>query len=393
MGEHHPLIVVGAGIGGLALSAGLMRLGRKVLILEAAPELSEVGAGISLAPNAAKAIDYLGLLDAVANVSDVPEYTSIAHYRTGEELTTAPLGQELAEHFGAAYYQLHRSDLQAILLNAVQALDPAAIHLGHQVTSIEQNDEHVHLACSNGKTFSASHVIACDGIRSSVRNALIKREDPRFTGQVAYRATMPVTDEVRSLLTGAPSMVTVGPQRFFTQYTVRHGKLFNLVAVVQADEWRQEGWSNPATNAELLAEFADWNENVRGLIGLIPDDALFKWALFDREPLSDWISGRVALLGDAAHPMLPFLGMGAAMALEDAVVLVRAVEASPDMAEAFRRYETARRERANSTLLASRKESQYLQHSDPDAVAWDKQDTDKTAQWTRFAYDPVSTPI
>jgi salicylate hydroxylase len=263
-------------------------------------------------------------------------------------------GNEMLEKYGAAYYQVHRADLHAELAGMVAATDPTAIRTGHAFADLEQGAAGVTLHFANGVRAEADVVLGADGVRSQVRTRLFGADRPRFTGYVAYRGLVPFAN----LPAGAidpTSCLSTGPGRSFTRYLVRGGELVNFVGLTERDDWREEGWSIRATVKEMLEEYADWYESVRAIIAATPPDGLFKWALFDREPLQEWTRGRVTLIGDAAHPMLPFLGQGAAMGIEDGMVVARAFAAADSIDDALRRYVEARLPRANWVMLESRK--------------------------------------
>lgn len=385
-------LVVGAGIGGLALALALLRAGRRVKILEAAPQLGEVGAGISISPNAALAMDYLGMMTFLDEHADCPTRSAVIHYKTGDILAQAEFGADFVERYGAKYYQIHRADLHDAMARAVRSIDPQCISLGCSVTEIRQTQAEVTARCQNGAEIKGDYLIGCDGLRSSVRTALGVATPPRWTGQVAYRATLPAAT-VQKALEGSPSAMTVGPGHIVVRYLLRHGAMVNLVAIAQSPAWTEEGWNHRATTQEMLDEHKGWNRNVIELIKAAPPKQLYKWALFDRDPLASWTDGNITLLGDAAHPMLPFLGMGAAMALEDAVVLSRCIDAYDDTQVAFSRYEVARRERANAAVLASRAHGRKLQSSDPDRQNYGSREPGEGEEWLRYKYNPATVEI
>jgi len=393
MAQHQPVfLIIGAGLGGLTLALALLRSGRKVRIIEAAPQLAEIGAGISISPNAAHALNYVGLGAFMDHNADVPGRTAVIHYKSGAVLRTADMSTDFVGTYGAKYYQIHRADLHRGLADAVIAMDPACIAVGRAVVGMAQTETGVEVRCANGEVMSADYVIGCDGLRSTVRAACFAAATPRWTGQVAYRAMLPARG-VEAHLAAAPSAVTVGPKHIVTRYFIRRGQMVNLVAIAQSEAWKEEGWSHPATIAELLKEHEGWNADIIALIKAAPAQNLFKWALFDRDPLQSWVNGRVALLGDAAHPMLPFLGMGAAMALEDAVVLARCIDDFADVASAFAGYQATRLARANATVLASRTQGELLQNSDPDAQNWGAKPSAGNEEWQRYGYNPATTEL
>ncbi|MBL8643583.1 MAG: FAD-dependent monooxygenase [Rhodospirillaceae bacterium] len=358
------VLIVGAGIGGLTAALALQRSGSKVSLFEHAPQLGEVGAGLTISPNATHALEYVGLGDFMARNGDIPEAGASMHYKTAEVLYHTQRGNEFKKKYGAEYYQIHRADLHTALADAVRANDPNAIHLSHTFQSFSQDGGTVTATFTNGKSYTGDVLIGCDGVRSAVRTALFGAESPRFTGQAAFRGLVDA-EPVREHIVPTPSATSMGPGRIFTRYFVRKRKLVNFVGIARTSEWKEEGWSIPATVDEMLSVYGDFNAHVIAIIKSTPPGRLFKWALFDRDPLPEWRKGRVTLLGDAAHPMLPFLGMGAAMAIEDGAVLGRAFEAAATVDEALTRYEAARKERTTMVLLNSRKQGEIYQSDDP----------------------------
>jgi len=206
-------------------------------------------------------------------------------------------------------------------------------------------------------------MIGADGLRSTVRSLLLGPVPPRRTGIVAFRALLS-KEQVGDLMGPHGSVVHVGPNASFVRYTVRHGEVLNCVGLAKSNTSVDEGWSTPATRAEFKAHFADWNDYVHALIDRIPEDQLFKWPLFDREPIAEWTRGRVTLLGDSAHPMVPFLGIGATMALEDAVVLGERLVETGSVAEAFAQYVAIRQPRAAEVTEASRAQGRRIMGAD-----------------------------
>ena len=350
------VLVIGAGIGGLTAALALQRAGLKVSVFEAALQLGELGAGLTISPNATHALEYVGLGPYMAEHGDKPETGASVHYQTGEVLYYTQRNSEFREKYGAEYYQMHRADVHGALADAVRANDANAIHLSHAFKSFVQSGD--------GQSLTGDVLIGCDGVRSVVRGELFGVEVPRFTGQVAFRGLVDA-EPVREHIVPTPSSTAMGPGRIFTRYFVRKGKLVNFVGIARTDAWKEEGWSVPATVDEMLSVYSDFNEHARAIIKSTPPGRLFKWALFDRNPLPQWTKGRVTLLGDAAHAMLPFLGMGAAMGFEDGAMIGRCFEASSTIDEALARYEKARKERTTMVLLNSRKQGSVYQSDNP----------------------------
>lgn len=362
--DERPILIAGAGIGGLTATLALQRAGFPVRVFEAAPALGEVGAGLTLAANGSRVIQVLGLGEVLERHAVVPARGAVLDYRDGHELVDIPRGAATT-HRGAPYCQIHRADLHRALADAVLANDPGCIALDRRVAGIVHHDGGVTVELGDGSTASGRALIGCDGIRSTIRAALFGAESPRFTGYVAWRGLIPM-DRLPPGMIQPESAVWQGPGHFLTRYRIRGGTLLNYVAIARSERWTDEGWSVPSTVDEVLAEFADFNVTARTMLAATPPDRLFKWGIFDREPLGHWTVGRISLLGDAAHAMTPFLGQGAVMALEDALVLARAFEAARSVPEALARYEAARRERTTAVFLASRENGQRLTSFDPD---------------------------
>lgn len=348
------IAIVGAGIAGLTAARALQTFGFRPVVYEQAPVLGEVGAGLTVSPNATHVLNSIGLDGVLERIGMRPDRGGVKHWQTGELMVEISRGNEMFEKYGAAYFQVHRADLHRELVNLVLAHDPQTIRAGHSCKGLVEDAGGVTLHFENGSTARADAVLGADGVRSRVRNQLFGAGQPRFTGYMAYRGLVPFA-ALPSGVVDPTSCLSTGPGRSFTRYLVRGGELVNFVGLTERDDWREEGWSIRATVKEMLDEYAGWYEGVRTIIAATPPDRLFKWALFDREPLAEWTRGRITLIGDAAHPMLPFLGQGAAMGIEDGMVVARAFAAADSIDEALRRYVEARLPRANWVMLESRK--------------------------------------
>lgn len=382
------IIIVGGGIGGLTAALALLRQGCDVEVHEAARVAGEVGAGISIGPTASRGLYSLGLQTALEMAGDRPQGASAAlHYQTGEVLGGAFKDRQWKpEDFGPTH-MIHRADLFTILSNAVLDLAPGAIHLNRRFEAFEQEPGKVSVRFTDGHVAEGSALIGCDGVRSAVRAQMFGAQSPRFTGQVAYRFLVPMA-RAQPYMNASPSGPYVGPGRSMTRYPIRHGTLVNCAAFVTTDAWTGEGWSERCSIEELQALFDGWHADVQGLARNAPAEGTAKWALYDRDPLDRWVQGGVALLGDAAHPMLPFLGLGAAMAIEDAVVLGRAFGQGDGVAEALAVYENARVERAALMLLESRRQGQAFSEGPGGTL----QRTQTTHQ-QRMQYDPATVAL
>jgi salicylate hydroxylase len=384
--------IAGAGIGGLTAALALQRAGQQVRVYEQAPRLAQVGAGLSLAPSAAHALRHLGLGDVLDAHAFPPEEQFTRHYADGRVLMLINRGSALQSRFGERYYVIHRADLHDGLAAAVRANDPDAIQVNRSLRRVVRVGPRVECEFVDGSPETADLLIAADGQRSIVRQQLFSPAPPSFTGYVAWRALIPM-ERIAKVKLEPRSGIFIGPGHMVNVYPVQQGRLLNLVAFAERSGWAEEGWSIPSTVDELLAEFRGWHSDVRLLLASIPDGQLFKWALFDREPLAHWSHEHVTLLGDAAHPVLPFLGHGAVLAIEDGVVIARALAAAASVAEALARYEAARRERAAFVFAESRKAVRIFHASEPANFSQSVSNKAVDEGLGLFAYNPVSCPV
>lgn len=351
MEERERIVIAGGGIGGLTAALALLRAGRDVLVLEQSRELAEVGAGLTVTPNASRALASLGLGETLRRIGSAPPAGAILHYATGETLVPLPQDGNAANQ-GAPLLHIHRADLHAALATAVGGLDPGCVRLDARLTQAEAHGDGIEVTLASGERLRGAVLVGCDGLRSRVRESRFSREAPGFAGFVAYRGLVP-GEALAPELKEPPLAMWLGPGRLFMRYRLRGGALYNLVAVARRQGWVEDGWSVPAAAGEVLAEFADFHPAVLHTVMATPGGMLYRWGLFAHRPLDAWVAGRVALLGDAAHGMPPFLGQGAAMAIEDGVVLGRAFAIAASAPEALDLYQAARVGRANDVLRAS----------------------------------------
>jgi salicylate hydroxylase len=380
------VIIIGAGIGGLTAALSLQHHGVRVSIYEHALELREFGAGLLVAPNAMNALNFLGVGATIAAVSNVSTGVVFKHYQTGEILRR--LEQEGTSKYGAGLFQVHRADLHNALSAAVLANDAGCIHLGHSFTDLSQDSGGVAAQFANGVVASADALIGCDGHRSAVREKVHGSAPVAYMGQVSFRALLPVANLPPELRKG-PRCMYLGPGRQFLHYLLRNGTVMNIVAHTRQPRWQDEGWQIRAEIQEFLDLYKDFHPDVPHMIQSIEPDSLFKWGLRDREPLAQWTIGRISALGDAAHPMSPFLGQGAAMAIEDGMVLGRCFAKAGTPEEALVLYECARKQRANGVQLASWEQAKLQQGSSLEDFTPGRPAHDRGL----FDYNPVTVPI
>jgi salicylate hydroxylase len=375
--------VIGAGIGGLTAALSLRQAGFAVDAYEQAPALTHIGGGINMAPNAARVLHRLGLAAGLAREGVRPLSTHQRRWQEGRSLQRAPLNPLCEQLYGAPHITIHRADLVAVI---AAGLPPEHLHLGHRLEGLTDFGDRVEARFDNGARVSVDVLVGADGINSAVRAALFGVEAPRFAGCVAYRGLVPV-DRIGDLGLEIGNQSWVGPGGHFVHYFVSGGRLVNFVGWTEHDSWNREDWTDRVTPARALAAFEGWHPQVRRIIAAA--DECFIWALFDRDPLRRWSVGQVTLLGDACHPMYPFMGQGAAQAIEDGAALAACLAAGAgDPAAALRRYEQLRlprvtrlqeMSRANKTRFHMRdgpaqqaRDAEWARAGDrlPDALRW-----------------------
>ena len=321
----------------------LLQAGADVHVYERAKTLSEVGAGIQVSPNASRILHRLGLAGALSNLGVKPLAIHQRRWDDGRTLLRTPLAEAMEAAFGFPHYQMHRADL---LNTLARALPAERLHIGHRFTGLVDHGDHVEAAFENGMHISVDALVGADGIHSAVRHVLFGPEKPHFTGCVAYRGLVPA-DRLTHLDLEVACEVWMGPGKHFVHYYVQNRRLVNFVAAIEQDTWTRESWTDRGEVANSLAAHEGWHPQVRGIIESA--DETFIWALFDRRPMARWSVGRVTLLGDACHAMLPFMAQGAAQAIEDGATLATCLTqtAAANVPEALCRYETLRLPRAS----------------------------------------------
>lgn len=342
------IAVIGGGIGGLSAALALLKAGFDVHVYEQAPRFGEIGAGIQISPNASRLLHRLGLRDAMERWGVRPVAVHQKRWDDGRTLQRAPLGPEVEARFGAPYYHFHRGDLAALL---AEALPKERAHAGHRLVGIEEKGQRVVARFDDGGSAEAELLIGADGIHSRVRHLTFGPEKPRFTGCVAWRGLVPA-ERIAHLDIEVASHNWMGPGGHCVHYWVSAKRQMNVVCIVEHGNWTSESWTDRGNLDEVLARYEGWHPTVRSLIAAFPET--FVWALHDRAPLPAWTRGRVALLGDACHPMLPMMAQGAAQAIEDGAALASLLSAmKDDLPAALARYELLRKPRATRLQEAS----------------------------------------
>jgi salicylate hydroxylase len=390
------IFIAGAGIGGLTASLALAQQGFRVVIIEKAERLGEVGAGLQLSPNASRVLVGLGLQDRLAGRVVVPEAISLMSARGGGEIIRLPLGEAASQRAGAPYWVMHRADLQAALQAAVNDQPDIELRLGCQFEDAAAHAKGLTIVQRSGMTRRhdlALALIGADGIWSTVRNHLFPQVQPRFSGLIAWRGTLEATQLPREYASRRVQL-WMGPNAHLVAYPISGGRQINIVVVVPGT-WNRPGWSAPADGNELRSEFASptWPGSARMMIGAV--DGWRKFALFTVPDGFRWTDGAIALLGDAAHAMLPFAAQGAAMAIEDAAVLAKSLagcdQSGPSIAAALQRYARLRRSRVARIQRTARGNGRIYHLTGPLALARDLAiralGADRLLAWQNWIYD------
>ena len=369
------ITVVGGGIGGLTAALALRQAGFEVEVYEQAPELVQIGGGINMGPNAVRILRRLGLTTGLDCEGVRPLFTHQRRWEDGRTLQRAPLNPLCEELFGAPHITIHRADLLAIIASGFPA---EHIHLGHRLIGLENKSDLVEAWFDNGIRITTDILVGADGINSAVSAALFGEELPVFAGCVAYRGLVPA-ERLADLGLETGNQSWVGPGAHLVHYPVSRGRLLNFVGWTEHDEWNREDWTDRAVTTRALAAFEGWHPQVRQIISAA--DTCFIWALFDRDPLPQWSIGRATLLGDACHPMYPFMGQGAAQAIEDGAALAACLLAAgnADPAAALKDYERLRLPRVTRLQDMSRaNKTRFHMHDGP------AQET-RDAEWAKAA--------
>lgn len=369
MADQRNVLIAGGGIAGLTTALALSRAGLHATVLERAQSFEPIGAGIQLSPNASRVLLALGLGDALAKVASEPKALLVRRGSDGEMLAKMPLAGVMAERFGAPYIILHRADLHAILLNATEQDAGVGVVMGTAVSDFTPHANGVTLMAERAHTleeYRAAALIGADGVRSTVRTRLHPNVLLKKPGRTAWRATLPAHTLNADIDTGSVGL-WLGTDAHIVHYPLRGGSLVNVVAIID-DGWVTESWSVPGDRDELAARFSNWAEPVRALIDACP--SVSRWSLADLQPLRRWGDGAVTLVGDAAHPMLPFMAQGGGMAIEDAMTLARVLrDFSDNMPKGMRKYERLRRPRTTRVQREARRNDRVYHMSGLSAFA------------------------
>lgn len=349
------VLIAGGGIAGLTAAISLALRGASVDILEQSDRLGDVGAGIQLSANAMHVMRKIGLAEQLEQTACEPISGTLRQFKTGKPYFSTPLKHAHQQRYGAKYLHIHRADLIAALYEKAQSMG-VTLHLGQRLASYNQDMNGITAISHSGQAFTAGLLIGADGIHSCVRDAILKKyttntNSAEFTHQVAWRGLVP-SDRVPKALISPDANVWLGPKRHFVAYYLRGGDLINFIAIEERNAWTQESWTTQGNIEELRSAFADWDPAIGQLLQATQD--CYLWGLFDRPPLPSWHDGRAVLIGDACHPMLPFMAQGGAVSIEDAYILADQLTTQTNLQRALKAYEAIRKPRATMVQTLSK---------------------------------------
>lgn len=388
------ILIAGAGLGGLAAAAGLLKAGYDVEIYEQAPELGEVGAGIQLSANAMHVLNDLGLGETIAKIGVRPRAYVFRLHDTGEVIQEFSLSAEHERLHGAPYNQLHRADLHEAIAEKAQALKPDLVHLNHRAVGFSEDDDGVTLEFADGSSARGDILIGADGLKSVIRTQIVGEVPATYTGDAAWRLTVPVERLPKDFMEQA-MLVWMGPGRHVVSYYLRGGKLLNFVGIVETDEVSEESWTAKFPWETLKADFEGWHQDIQTIIDAADKDQCFRWSLHNRPPIRTWSTPRVTILGDAAHPTLPYLAQGAAMAIEDGVVLRRSLALCDTVADALQMYQRNRVDRTARIVEQSsfNRKLFHLRTVDEIKEAFAKRDEGADRNEWLYSYNPLTVEL
>jgi len=383
------ILIAGAGIGGLTAAACLLKAGHEVQILEQAPQLTEVGAGIQISANAMHVLKDLGLAETLSAAAVRPQAYVFRLHDSGEEISRFSLADEHLRLHKAPYSQLHRADFQQLLARNVKQV----IRLNARVTGFQETDSAVQVRLASGETLSGDLLIGADGVKSAVREQIAGAAQPAYTGDAAWRLTIP-TSKLPSGFMDPVMAVWMGPAAHAVCYFLRAGALLNFVGLVETDEVSEESWTARFPWEKLKADFAGWHPDIQTIIDLAERDACYRWSLFRRPPTTTWSTRRATLLGDSVHATLPYLAQGAAMAIEDAAVLARALDMA-NLPEALQIYQRNRIARTTRIVEGSSGNRELFHMRDQQALrrAFAKRDEGAARNAWLYSYNPLTVEL
>jgi salicylate hydroxylase len=388
------VLIVGAGLGGLTAALCLLKAGFSVEVYEQAPELSEVGAGIQLSANPMHVLRHLGLEDAVLALGVQPGAYVFRLHDTGEVIQEFPLAAEHRRQHGAPYVQLHRADLHELLAGAAYRVRPDLIRLNRRAAGFSETQRGVTLHFADGASVDGDILVGADGLKSAIARQIVGEIPAAYTGDAAWRITVPVERLPKPFLPPVMS-VFMGPGAHAVCYYLRGGRLLNFVGIVETDEISEESWTKKFPWERLKQDFAGWHHTIQTIIDAADRDQCYRWSLHNRKPVRNWSTRRATILGDAAHATLPYLAQGAAMAIEDAAVLARALRQTEDVTEALDLYQRNRVDRTARIVEQSTANRRLFHLPSQDAIRAEfsrRNEGESRNRWL-YSYNPMTVPL
>lgn len=388
------IIVLGAGLGGLTAASCLLRGGFDVEIYEQAPQLGEVGAGIQISANAMHVLADLGMKERIMAVGVRPGAYVFRLHDTGEELQRFNLAADHERMHGQPYNQIHRADLHEILAEKAMSLKPDVVHLNKRATGYTENENGVEVSFADGTTVKGDLLVGADGLKSVVRKQIAGDVPATYTGDGAWRITVPI-ERVREPHLEHVMSVFMGPGGHCVCYYLRGGKLLNFVGCIETDEVSEESWTMHFPKDRLRKDVEGWHPAIQAIVDAADEDGCYRWSLHNRPPIRDWSTRRATLLGDSAHPTLPYLAQGAAMAIEDAAVLTRALQMErsiPDALQLYQRNRIDRTARVVETSTFNRRLFHLPSVAEMRAAFANRKEGDDRNKWL-YSYNPLTVEL
>jgi salicylate hydroxylase len=392
MGQR--ILMAGAGIGGLTAASCLLKAGHDVQVFEQAPVLAEIGAGIQMSANAMHVLNDLGLGPAIAALAVRPGAYVFRLHDSGEVIGQFPLAEAHERTNGAPYNQVHRADLHELLAAKARELKPDVVRLNSRVVGFEESQRGVRVKLATGETVDGDLLIGADGVKSAVRAQIAAAQPAVYTGDAAWRLTIPA-EQLPPNLMGHVMSVWMGPGAHVVCYYLRAGALLNFVGLVETDEVSEESWTARFPWENLKADFRGWHPDIQLVIDKADRTECFRWSLFYRPPITNWSTRRATMLGDAVHATLPYLAQGAAMAIEDGAILTRALAMTDTVADALQLYQRNRIERTSRIVTGStaNRELFHLRDQQKMRQAFTNRDEGAARNAWLYSYNPLTVPL
>ena len=388
------ILIVGAGLGGLAAASCLLKQGYDVEVFEQAPALAEIGAGIQISANAMHVLRHIGIGETISKIGVRPQAYVFRLHDTGEVIQSFPLSAEHERQHGAPYIQLHRADLHEHLAGQARAYKPDVIQLNRTATGFVEHEDKIELNFADGSTVSGDVLVGADGLKSVIARQIVGEIPATYTGDAAWRVTVPVERLPQPFLEQVMS-VFMGPGGHAVCYYVRGGKLLNFVGIVETDDISEESWTVKYPWERLKSDYSGWHSAIQAIIDAADKDQCFRWSLHNRPPVRGWSTRRATILGDSAHATLPYLAQGAAMAIEDAAVLARSLRQASSIPAALDLYQRNRVDRT-ARIVEQSTQNRRLFHLSSEAeirAAFARRNEGEERNSWLYSYNPMTVEL